>query len=359
MRTFKTLLTMIAMLLCSITASAYGFTENGIFYRITSSTDLTVSAEKDVNGNYNTVISIPATVTHNGKTYSVTSIRDYAFEFCSKLTDITIPKSVTSIGDYAFRNCSSLTEIIIPEGVTSIGEEAFSDCSSLTNITIPEGVTSIGKWVFSGTAWLNKQPDDVVYLGNWLIRYKGTKGEIIEVKEGTKGIAGAAFYKHKGITKITIPEGVTSIGDYAFYECSKLTNISIPEGVTSIGDYAFEGCSRLRTINIPESVTSIGDNAFDGTAWLNHQPDGVVYLGNWLITYKGTMPECSSIEIKEGTKGIIGYAFSDCSNLTNITIPESVTSIGNSSFKGCSSLTNITIPESVTSIGSSAFSRCI
>ena len=36
-----------------------------------------------------------------------------------------IPDGVTNIGDGAFNICSSLTEIIIPKTVTSIGEGAF------------------------------------------------------------------------------------------------------------------------------------------------------------------------------------------------------------------------------------------
>ena len=66
----------------------------------------------------------------------VTSIGDFAFEYCSKLTNIIIPNSVTSIGYSAFSNCSSLTSITIPNSVTSIDDYAFFYCSNLSNIEL-------------------------------------------------------------------------------------------------------------------------------------------------------------------------------------------------------------------------------
>ena len=62
--------------------------------------------------------------------------------------------------------------------------------------------------------------------------------------------------------------------------------------------------------------------------------------------------------VKEGTRIICNYAFSDCSSLSNIVIPDSVTDIGNFAFSRCCSLSEIVIPSSVTSIGNRAFSRC-
>jgi hypothetical protein len=191
-------------------------------------------------------------------------------------------------------------------------------------------------------------------------------------------------------SSVTIPSSVTyndttysvtRIGEYAFRDHSRLTSINIPNSVTSIGYEAFYCCSGLTSINIPNSVTSIGDCAFQATPWYDNQPDGLVYAGLVVYSYKGTMPEGTSITLHEGTKGIgdcafaginglksvnmpnsvmsIGYeAFGFCSNLTNISIPNSVLSIGQAAFWDCSALTSIIIPNSVISIGNYAFANC-
>ena len=50
--------------------------------------------------------------------------------------DVTIGAGVTNIGIDAFENCSSLTSIVIPKAVRFIGDDAFKDCSGLREITI-------------------------------------------------------------------------------------------------------------------------------------------------------------------------------------------------------------------------------
>ena len=167
---------------------------------------------------------------------------------------------------------------------------------------------------------------------------------------------------NKGImpndTSVTINEGTVAITPAAFLGCTRLTSVTILNGVTSIGKEAFYGCTRLTSVTIPNSVTSIGYYAFYETAWYNNQPDGLVYAGNVAYKYKGTMPNNTSVTIKEGKVGIAGSAFSGCTGLTSIEIPNSVTSIGAHAFSGCTGLTSIEIPNSVTSIGAYAFSDC-
>ena len=191
---------------------------------------------------YSGSVVIPPSVTYNGVTYSVTSIRSSAFRDCSSLTSVTIGNSVTSIGNYTFGGCSSLTSVTIPNSVKSIGKNAFYGCSSLTSITIPNSVTSIGEWAFSDCSSLTSVtiPNSVTSIGKY------------------------AFFVCSSLASITIPNSVTSIGEWAFGYCSSLTSVTISDSVTSIGDNAFQYCSSLASVTIPNSVTSIGGSAFYG-----------------------------------------------------------------------------------------------
>ena len=251
---------------------------------------------------------------------SVTSIGRSAFWGCTGLTSITIPDRVASIGNSAFQGCTGLTSITIPDSVTSIGDSAFYGCSGLTSIVIPNSVTSIGSEAFDNTAWYNNQPDGLVYAGKVAYKYKGEmpSNTSVVIKDGTLGIAGGAFNG-----------------------CTVLASITIPDSVTIIESGAFWYCTALTSVTIPDSVTRIGSNAFYNTAWYNNQPNGLVYAGKVAYEYKGTMPNNTSIVLKEGTLGIAVSAFYNCSGLTSVTILDSVTSIGENAFRYCTGLTNI------------------
>jgi len=181
--------------------------------------------------------------------------------------NVTIPVGVTVIGEYAFKDNKSLTSVTIPAGVTTIWEDAFSGCENLKSITLPAGVTSIGWGAFEETAWLNSQPDGLVYVGKVLYAYKGSMPAntvINNIRADTEAIAGGAFFWCENLTSITIPASVTVIEMYSFCGCTGLKSITIPAGVTVIGHGAFSDCSNLTSIVIPAGVTHIGQGAFYG-----------------------------------------------------------------------------------------------
>lgn len=272
-------------------------------------------------------------------------IGNNAFSGCRGLTSITIPESVTNIGNYAFRGCSNLAIVTLPECMIDIPEGIFCECSSLTSVTIPESVTEIGNSVFHGCGNLASVniPDNskLTSIGEWAF-FSCSSLTSINIPEGVTSLGNHAFESCSSLTNITLPDNLTSIGDNTFGNCSFAT-IIFPDGLTSIGGQAFAGCNNLASVAIPESVVCIGENAFYGTAWYNNQPDGVIYVGNFLYDYKGDMPSGTSVEVKEGTISIVGAAFCWCRGLTSITIPESVTVIGESAFAYCDGLTDLTL----------------
>ena len=351
-------------------ASAYDAEIDGIYYNF-NQTAKTAEVTNGGSESYSGAVNIPATVSFNGDTYSVTSIGDCTFQDCLSLTSVTIGNSVTSIGGYAFYRCGGLTSVTIPSSVTSIGEDAFSGCSGLTSVTIPNSVTNIGYGAFDGTGWYNKQPDGLVYAGKVAYKYKGTmpEGTNIVLAEGTLGIAGEAFsvYGCSGLTSVTIPNSVTSIGNGAFLYCSGLASVTIPNSVTSIGNGAFSGCSGLESIKV-ESGNTVYDSRNDCNAIIKTEtnelisgckntiiPNGVTSIGDAAFDYCVYL---TSVTIPNSVTSIGDYAFQDCWGLTSVTIPNSVTSIGDLAFEGCGGLTSVTIPNSVTSIGDLAFEGC-
>ena len=131
----KHLFTMLLALVAT-TASAQDFMVDGICYNILSEDDRTVEVTESPYF-YPGDVVIPAEVTYDGGTYSVTAIGDYAFADCTALTSVEMP-AVTTIGYHAFGNCSSLTSVFIPASCTSILGYPFMSCSALKDIVVDE-----------------------------------------------------------------------------------------------------------------------------------------------------------------------------------------------------------------------------
>ena len=396
----------------------YSFNSDGTSVSVTYQGTSYTSYSNEYTGD----VVIPETATYGGKTYSVTSIGNYAFDACSGLTSVTIPNSVTSIGSYAFRGCSGLTSVTIPNSVTSIGSSAFYD-TKIKSLTIGSGIQTIASDAFSYSSsangakpvkvvWLANTPPSgyenvkgtVNYVANNLytklsnatvypflnsmfevggIKYVpvspsertcdaidcmyGASAENINIGKtvsykgvalNVKDIKPYACYMNNNIKSIDISND-GSIGQYAFSQSGMEKAIIKNNG--EIGDSAFRSCQKLKTVELGQDITSVGSSAFQGCTKLGsiEIPDNVKTLGS------GAFSGCTSLKSAKTGNGISllnTQTFSGCTSLENVEIGTNITKISGKSsygcFYNCRSLEQILVPGNVKEIENYVFNGC-
>jgi len=75
-----------------------------------------------------------------------------AFQNCSSLVNITIPKGTKYIGHLAFAGCNNLVNADLPDGLMQLGHGVFERCPKLVNLNIPASVRDIGHNIVDGNA---------------------------------------------------------------------------------------------------------------------------------------------------------------------------------------------------------------
>lgn len=315
---------------------------------------------------------------------AVTQIGDKAFQYCNKLTGVTIGSRVLRIGEEAFYACYGLKEIVIPDNVTDIEKKAFNACNHLLSVQIGKGVQSIGELAFQGCValtgiWVD-EANTAFSSDSYGVLFDKQKTTLIccpqtyqgayAIADGVTSISKYAFENCTGLTDVTIPGSVRTIEEYAFHRCDALTAVTIPQGVTSIGDFAFSFSLNLSQVHIGASVKSIGRSVFSGdnmlaAIWVDpanqfycSDENGILFDKEKTILIKCPPLFSGAYVIPETVETVEDYAFSDCAALTAVTFTSGLKEIKGNAFDGCIGLTSVVIPDNVTEIGAYAFGDC-
>lgn len=200
-------------MLAGVNAAAQTFTAGGINYNVTSEDNMNCEVVENYQTGYSGDVVIPAQVTADGKTYTVTAVGENAF-INDEVKSVKLPNTVTEIKNSAFYMCQNLTDVDLGGNVKTIGYSVFQYCTSLGSIELPNTLTSVGGMTFNNS----------------------------------------------GLTTVTIPASVTTVGIGAFSGCPNLRSAVINCAVTS--QSMFLTCSSLEEVTIGSGVTSIASSMF-------------------------------------------------------------------------------------------------
>lgn len=229
--------------LSAYAANEYDFKEGGVFYKILSVPEMTVSVVKgDVE--YTGKVTIPETVNYSNKTFKVTEIGESAFASCKDVTEVSLPEGLLVINNNAFSNCG-LRVCNFPSTLKRLEDYSYS-ASSVREVILPNNLEYLGSGVFS-----NSKTERVIFGSNLKTTGRNlfSSSEVREVilNEGLEEIRRSNFQYCKYLTSIDIPESVRLIEDYAFSK-SALETVTGMEGVRKITSFAFMECGQLKEI---------------------------------------------------------------------------------------------------------------
>lgn len=241
-----------------------------------------------------TSLDIPSTITVEDVVYTVTSVKEAAFQANKTISSITFPASIKTVGTDAFRNVTNLKTLNIEDLAAWVTVDfANGNANPIYNVYPTSTSNKWGK----------------VYVAGQEV------SKTLVIPEGVQSI-GRAFYGFKPLTNLTLPESLEVMGDQAFANCERLTEVNIPANVTKIGS-SFFGCKALKTVTFAgDNVKEIGKSAF----------------------YNCVL---DTITLPANLETIGSMAFSGNSTLTGISFPASVTEIGMMAFYGCDGLKSI------------------
>lgn len=177
------------------------------------------------------------------KIYNVTSIGEEALYQNKNLISLTIGNSVKEIGAFAFEKCSKLTEIVLSEGLTTIGNRAIRE-TAITKIVLPSTVTSVGNYAFYGCTQLKS---------------------FIMIDGSNVTFGKQTFGSDSSLVEVKLSNSLTKLPNQMFQNCTSLKSVIIPKSVVTIENgYTFLNCTNLTAYCERASLPNSGwDSTWD------------------------------------------------------------------------------------------------
>ncbi len=286
----KFLFLTLALMMSLFAMAATDFEVDGICYGILSEDELTAEVVYN-NGAYEGDVTIPARVTNDGKTYTVTALHNQAFFQCTNLYAVSIPATVTDLGQYTFSGCTNLASVELPEGLTTIPNGAFYGCTALSAVTLPSSVEAIGDYGFSNCSSLKQinMPSALTWLGKAALM--GTALEEFDVPQGVTELSPYVLALTTNLSKVTLHDGLIAIRECALQGNTTIKTIVLPTHLEVIEASAFAQCIALEDITIPDGITALPEKCFYNDMDLKRivVGSGVTSIGaDCFARYKGT-----------------------------------------------------------------------
>lgn len=265
---------------------------------------------------------------------------------------ITLPDTVIGV-QQTFRNCATLKEIKIPPLETSIGSGAFLGCSSLSTIYFSSSLLSCGSNSFTS-------PKKDIYFKGTIKDWYINKYVHLRSIGFTLYIFDELDHTYKKPTSVVIEENPSE--DYIFNGQTELQEVIIEDDVTTIRDYAFSSCSNLENVTLGNGLTKISNHAFDYCGNLKEVifPDSIKTIGGADYA-SGAFRGCTSLtklEIPDSVELIGSFAFRDCTGIKSVVIGNGHLRIGSMAFGACSLLETIDIGSGIYQLDGDCFWRC-
>ncbi len=378
MKQLITRIALLAVVLLATLASSAAVKIDGIYYSFDSSsntatvTNSSSYTPKDYSGD----VVIPQEVSYDGKTYTVTKIGSYAFEYCTGLTSVKFPETLTSIGVRAFSGCTGLRNLEFHGGTISLYKNAFFGCGYFDTVLFDcKGIqydygTSGGYYCdpFGGTS--GSPRIKTLTIGSVVL-------SVSRIDSDNKAYLRAAKTVWLGNTP---PKGSDLVSSYIHYVSNEAFGFKNQKIYPFLSSRFTIGGTVYVPVNPSERTCDVMDCSYDPTVTDIVIADKVTNRGIELTVgdinpysfYRNY--KINSVQLSNN--GNIGeYAFGYCTNLASVNVKNrgnvgeyafynSATQeaakfiidtgeIGESAFSGCSAITEANIK--ATNIGAKAF----